>query len=1277
MQINAVCPVCQTNYQLPETMRGQAIRCPNSLCRNIFTVGAAPAQPPPVPAPRPEPPKPRPSPKQTHSGSVGDLVPILRAEEVAPARSPAPPRPAVPVMPAPVEVPELLPLDDLEVVAEEVPEVLEVVEEVPLELDPVKELPKKKKPAPKQPKAASSWQDAPPVRRPSSPSPVVSAPAVEAVAAADEPAVEMLDEPRAVAAGAWHEPPPVRQGDGADQPVASTDPLSPGHSHSTYDPYPVAHTKKRLGLAALVGLMIFVCAVGVGGILVYRMVFAQTEAQLASESMEEYNQGNFSQAASHFKQLQEKFPGSARKDEYAYMEQLSGLRGRLGAPQLNPEEGLADLEHFVEEHKDDETFRPQGAGLAKSAAKLVTDYPNAVPMDEKTPEKLDRAEKFVANLGTLLDDNGFTKEDLEQVGKAIADARGRHGQWLETGAVLAHLRLLPGPKPWADAIQEANRLLRLKKREQNPEARRELERLFAGHFASVQYTATDEGLKAVPPTEEHSSIWIVAPVKRAVDAVDDGNVLALARGVLYGLRRSGGQMRWARRVGIDTATLPVRVPPKAPYPEAILVVSADTQTLTALNDDGKELWEYRLGKPSRGRPLIVEREVDRLAYVPTYDGQIHVIELAQGKLVGRYDLKHKLTNGGVRQPGTDLVYFPADDDCVYVINVREQRLVQILYTGHPAGSLRGEPLIVASDAGALARGEAYLVLNQTQGLDAMRLRLFGLPLADRYGPEAVVNPPPRVRGWTWFPPTYDGEKVVLLSDAGLLGLFGVQQPGTRDPLLYPRLGVGGVGLDNFLGPEGKAQGRAQVVQVQGNDFWVLALGKLQHLQIAWGAEGGPRLVAAWPGPLALGSPLHSSQVVTDSRADRTRTTLFLVTQSLTDPSCLATAVDDETSAILWQRQLGLICRTPPLPLRLPGGMGDPVLLVMDQSGGLFAFDPAQTKYIPGERGVRVADAVEDNPEAPAVLIPAADGQSAYEVACPGNGRSLLVRHVQLGADRQVKVLVDKRFDDLSAPLLGTPALAANLLVVPLADGSLARVALDKWTLTNGDPWRAEQAAPDTRGHALALAPERFLVTNGARGFKVLQKNAKGNWATVPEETDGAGDVLENRVTTAPVLLSAERAEVCAADAGGGLSVLAVQPNGQLHLLRKWDLGGKITAGPFLRTMADGLRIGCVVDQRRLAWIDPTADKALWTTPPFAKPIQGQPQLVEGVLVVADQSGKFVGLDPATGTEVGPGYALHGSVAPTTSPAGFDANRLFVPLSDGTILLVPTNYFRKP
>ena len=76
---------------------------------------------------------------------------------------------------------------------------------------------------------------------------------------------------------------------------------------------------------------------------------------------------------------------------------------------------------------------------------------------------------------------------------------------------------------------------------------------------------------------------------------DDPVVLAVVRGVLYALNRSNGQTKWAVRVGVDTTDLPVRVPAQVGLPERILVVSADAKTVTALDANGDQVWQYPMG----------------------------------------------------------------------------------------------------------------------------------------------------------------------------------------------------------------------------------------------------------------------------------------------------------------------------------------------------------------------------------------------------------------------------------------------------------------------------------------------------------------------------------------------------------------------------------------------------------------------------------------------------------------------------------------------------------
>src|SRR5262249_38721065 len=162
-------------------------------------------------------------------------------------------------------------------------------------------------------------------------------------------------------------------------------------------------------------------------------------------------------------------------------------------------------------------------------------------------------------------------------------------------------------------------------------------------------------------------------------------------------------------------------------------------------------------------PVIVG---DR-AFVPTDRGDVVEVETTEGTLLGTYHLGQPLTAGGVRQPGTYLLYFPADSHTVYVLDAAARACAGILYTRHPGGSLRGPPVILTEPARAGEAnpgGRAALVLSEEDGLDAVKLRAFALPVT---GPE----PGPkqwerRLPGWTWFAPHVDGDRLAQVTDAG-------------------------------------------------------------------------------------------------------------------------------------------------------------------------------------------------------------------------------------------------------------------------------------------------------------------------------------------------------------------------------------------------------------------------------------------------------------------------------------------------------------------------------
>jgi len=143
--------------------------------------------------------------------------------------------------------------------------------------------------------------------------------------------------------------------------------------------------------------------------------------------------------------------------------------------------------------------------------------------------------------------------------------------------------------------------------------------------------------------------------------------------------------------------------------------------------------------------------------------------------------------------------------------------------------------------------------------------------------------------------------------------------------------------------------------------------------------------------------------------------------------------------------------------------------------------------------------------------------------------------------------------------------------------------------------------------------------------------------------------------------------VCIADAHGTLTLLSDTPAGGKGWkpVRTWPLKGRITAGPFLR----GSHVGCILDRRRLVWIDPTKDGVAWEFHDGNSVMVGTPPMLKDELIVALQSGKFVALDPATGKSAGPGYRLKANVAPLAAPVPFGKSRLLAPLSDGTLMIL--------
>jgi hypothetical protein len=333
----------------------------------------------------------------------------------------------------------------------------------------------------------------------------------------------------------------------------------------------------------------------------------------------------------------------------------------------------------------------------------------------------------------------------------------------------------------------------------------------------------------------------------------------------------------------------------------------------------------------------------------------------------------------------------------------------------------------------------------------------------------------------------------------------------------------------------------------------------------------------------------------------------------------------------------------------------------------------------------VAGSLAENPQVAPLLLPGPDGQSAYELACPADGSKLLIRHISWAGEGD-RLRQTERTIKIPSPLQGTPAVVDGMLVLPLAGGHLVRLPLplpaDATTLDSGPDWRSRVAPPGVQGHVLALGGDLFLTTDGGRGLTSWRWPRGETFLPLGTTRERPTTLdLSDRVAAAPVLLPVQAGtapRVCVIDSAGVLTLLSVRDGGLLEVKRTWDLHGTVTAGPFVRTLPNGaVRVGCVMDGVRLMWLDPNQNKPAQEYRTQGGSVVGQPQLIDGLLVVADQSGRIVALDPVECKPMDAGYQLAGSVVPAASPVSFGVRRLFVSLSDGTALLLELDKLLAP
>jgi hypothetical protein len=570
----------------------------------------------------------------------------------------------------------------------------------------------------------------------------------------------------------------------------------------------------------------------------------------------------------------------------------------------------------------------------------------------------------------------------------------------------------------------------------------------------------------------------------------------------------------------------------------------------------------------------------------------------------------------------------------------------VLYTMHPAGSLRSAALVF----------DATMILLESQKLSETKLRHFTLTQPF----DTVVCDPAKnfltVPGWIFYPPHLDGDTFGLVTDRSQLALFGINRDTQDQPVfsLAPPHSIGPA--RDVVGYDIANSARPLIVRSTLNQWWVLVGSNLYRERFDLYRQRS----TASKDVSNVGSSLHVAQY--------TPLGATVATLSTSPGRYQATMFDGATNQVGWQRQLGLQPVAPPVAL------SKEVFLVLDRSSSIWYTTRSQ---ILGdgkpERGWReVGEWVEgSNDETYSRLMPLPGGKEVVVLTHAVSKGGLRIRGYEvdrlLGAAKEHRVAFERNFPHLPV-LAGVPLVTANSVLMPCDDGNVHEFPI-KDTGPQGVSkvysfaWRDAFADHQSQCHPLLVTPDLLLLNDG--GFNLT------SWtrAADAERSKGLQWISKLRVRfeaplTTPLVpvTAAGRTGVLVGDSQGNL--LLLDPN-ELRIDQRWNLNGSITLGPFVV----GDRIGCVIDHKRLVWQTLQGGNAspAWEYESDSL-LRHEPVLLGGRLLLAESSGRFTWLDANTGQIVGR-HELRTRSTPATTPVPLDKQHALAPLSDGVLLLL--------
>jgi outer membrane protein assembly factor BamB len=507
------------------------------------------------------------------------------------------------------------------------------------------------------------------------------------------------------------------------------------------------------------------------GLVLWYTLTRGTAAELLQAADEAYRSGSYSQAIPNYERFLDSYPDDPN---------VSLARVRIGTARIrqvlegskDKQPALRAVEETLPTIENEAAFDEARAELASILPEIAEGFsqPAKTEPDMKKAQALvdlaEQAMKLVNNPGyiptslrkpvetrieNITEDIELAKRNINQskrLAEAVADIRQAVQAGNTVEAYTVRRRLL-GEYPGLDQnAQLVEAVLAIAQRERD------------------LVKAVEDPVAAA--TEDHPSAaeFRVALASRR-GAGKPGNdqqmVCFLARGSIYGLQASTGQLKWRRGVGYDTLANPQPLA-RQPGADVIAVDSQHQELLRLKGETGQLVWRTPLGERFC-EPVVKGAQI----LVATQGGRVLDIDAETGNATGQVKIPQALQIGpGPSDKGH--LYQVGEHSNVYVLDEATLECKEVYYLGHKPGSVAAPPV--------LALGHLFLVENS--GADFSDMHVLATD-ANGLALKPAIKPI-RLQGRVQVPLLLNAARVLVVTDLGAIRVFEVNTANAKTPV---------------------------------------------------------------------------------------------------------------------------------------------------------------------------------------------------------------------------------------------------------------------------------------------------------------------------------------------------------------------------------------------------------------------------------------------------------------------------------------------------------------